>query len=181
MFELTGRILSVSFDYQTGKPIITFEINEKQAALKMVDGLKRFGKLAIKVAQFRQKRSRDANAYFHLLVNKIAEATDQSDDAVKRDLVTSYGTLARDENGDLIGAMFPASVDPDRFYPYTRSYKTEYRDGKAYTCYLFYERTRYLDTAQMAHLIEGTVAEAKALGIETKPKEELESLLRQRR
>lgn len=177
MYELTGRILNVSFDYLTGKPIVAFELNERQSALNMVDALKSLVKLTIKVSKFRQKRSLDANAYFHLLVNKIAMETNQSDDEIKRKLVKSYGTLARDENGDLIGAMLPASVDVDRFYPYTRNYKTEWRDGKEYTCYLFYERTRDLDTAQMSHLIEGTVQEAKALGIEVKPQEEIDSLL----
>lgn len=177
MFELSGRILNVSFDYLTGKPIVSFELNERQSALNMVDALKCLNKLALKVSKFRQKRSLDANAYFHLLVNKIATETNQSDDDVKRNLVKSYGTLARDENGDLIGAMLPAGADVDRFYPYTRNYKTEYRDGKEYTCYLFYERTRDLDTAQMSHLIEGTVQEAKALGIEVKPQAEIDSLL----
>lgn len=177
MYELTGRILNVSFDYLTGKPIVSFELNERQSALNMVDALKSLPKLALKASKFRQKRSLDANAYFHLLVNKIAMETNQSDDEIKRKLVKRYGTLARDENGDLIGAMLPAGVDPDRFYPYTRNYKTEWRDGKEYTCYLFYERTRDLDTAQFSHLLEGTVEEAKALGIETKSQEEIDSLL----
>lgn len=177
MYELTGRILNVSFDYLTGKPIVTFELNERKPSLNMVDALKSLEKLALKVSRFRQKRSLDANAYFHVLVNKIAMETNQSDDEVKRTLVKRYGTLARDEDGNLIGAMLPAGVDPDRFYPYTRNYKTEYRDGKEYTCYLFYERTRDLDTLQFSHLLEGTVSEAKELGIETKTKEELDSIL----
>lgn len=178
MYELTGRILSVSFDYLTGKPIVTLEMNERQPALNMVDALKSQDKLTLKVSKFKQKRSLDANAYFHVLVNKIAMETNQSDDEIKRRLVKSYGTLARDDNGDLIGAMLPAGADVDRFYPYTRNYKTEWRDGKEYTCYLFYERTRDLDTAQMSHLIDGAVQEAKALGIETKSREEIESMMK---
>lgn len=178
MFELTGRIASVTFDYLTGKPMVTLELNERQSALNMVDALKCLEKLTVKLAKFRKKRSLDANAYFHLLVNKIAAATNASDDETKRLLVKRYGTLARDEDGNLIGAMLPAGVDVDRFYPYTRDYKTKYLDGKEYTCYLFYERTRDLDTAQMSHLIEGTVSEAQALGIETKSKEEIDSLLK---
>ena len=177
MYELTGKIVSVSFDYLTGKPRVTLELNERQSALNMVDALKSLEKLAVKLGKFRKKRSLDANAYFHLLVNKIAAATNMSDDEAKRMLVKRYGTLARDEEGGLIGAMLPAGADIDRFYPYTRDYKTMWLDGKEYTCYLFYERTRDLDTAQMSHLIEGTVSEAQALGIETKSKEEIDSLL----
>ena len=40
MHELTGKISGVSFSYATGKPLITFELNEKQSALNMVDALK---------------------------------------------------------------------------------------------------------------------------------------------
>ena len=177
MHELTGKISGVSFDYVSGKPMVTFEMNERQSALDMVDALKGFDKLTLRVGKFKKKRSLDANAYFHLLVNKIARNMLVSDDEVKQRLVKSYGTLARDENGDLIGAMLPAGVDVDRFYPYTRNYKTEWRDGKEYTCYLFYERTRDLDTAQFSHLLEGTIQEAKNLGIEVKSQEEIDSLL----
>lgn len=178
MHELTGKISGVSFDYVSGKPMVTFEMNERQSALDMVDALKSFDKLTLRVGKFKKKRSLDANAYFHLLVNKIAAKTLVSDDEAKQWLVKSYGTLARDENGDLIGAMLPAGVDVDRFYPYTRNYKTEWRDGKEYTCYLFYVRTRDLDTAQFSHLLEGTIQEAKNLGIEVKSKEEIDSLLK---
>lgn len=176
MTELTGKIVGVSFDYLSGKPIISFEVNEKQPALGMVDELKDKDKLAVKVGIFRNKRSLDANSYFHLLVNRIAAVTKASDDEVKRNLVKRYGTLARDEDGQLVGAMLPAGVDIDRFYPYTRNYKTEYRDGKEYTCYLFYERTRNLDSAGMSRLIDGTVSEAKELGIETDTPEQIAKL-----
>lgn len=179
MYELTGKISGVSIDYLTGKPMVTLTLNEVEPAREMIDALKGQDKLTIKIGKFRKKRSHDANAYFHALVNKIAPKVGMSDDEAKRWLVKRYGTLAKDENGDLIGAMLPASVDVDKFYPYTRDYKTEWRDGKEYTCYLFYERTRDLDTAQMSHLIQGTVDEAKCLGIEVKPEAEINSLLAQ--
>lgn len=177
MHELSGKIVGVSFDYLSGNPIVSFELNEKQPSLNMVDELKCHEKLTVKVCKFKQKRSLDANAYFHLLVNRIAAKTGSSDDDVKRTMVKRYGTLARDENGELIGAMLPAGVDVDRFYPYTRNYKTEYRDGKEYHCYLFYERTRDLNSEQMAHLIDGTVQEAKSLGIPTEHPAVVDSLL----
>jgi hypothetical protein len=179
MFELTAKISNVSFDYFSGKPCVSFTFNEAQSARDMVDELKNHEQLTIKVGKFKKKRSLDANAYFHLLVNKIAAELSMSDDEAKRMLVKRYGTLARDEDGNLIGAMLPAGVDVDKFYPYTRDYKTEWRDGKEYTCYLFYERTRDLDTTQMSHLIQGTVDEAKCLGIEVKPEAEINSLLNQ--
>lgn len=178
MHELTGKIEGVSFSYLTGKPLLTVEVNEdKGTLLKMYDELKSADKLTIKVGKHRKKRSLDANAYFHLLVNKIAAKTNSSDDEVKRTLVVRYGTLLKDDEGNPFAAMIPATQNIFSVHPYAKCYKVKYMDGKEYRCYLLYQRTRYLDSAEMAHLIEGTISEAKILGIETKSKEEIDSLL----
>lgn len=176
MHELTGRIANVSFSFD-GKPLVTVELNERSSALAMVDELKSEDKLTLRLGKFKKKRSLDANAYFHLLVNKIAAKTKASDDEVKRNLVCSYGTLARDEEGNLIGAMIPAGMSIDGFYPYTRNYKTEYVGGKECNCYLFYKRTRDLDSSEMAQLIEGTISEARELGIEYRMGADIDSLI----
>ena len=174
--ELTGRLTNVSFSW-SGKPLITIEFNEKESAVQMFDDLKNADKVSVGIKKFRQKRSLDANAYFHVLVNEIAKKMRISDDEAKKLLVRRYGTLAKDEDGNYLGAMLPASADPEAFYPYCRSYKTVFVNGKECTCYLFYKRTRELDTAEMSHLINGTVDEAQALGIQTRPQEEIDSLL----
>lgn len=128
------------------------------------------------VKKYRKPRSLDANAYFHVLVNKIATALGSSDEEVKKQLVVKYGTLETDEDGSAYGAMLQASADIDRFYPYTRCYKTVEQNGKTYNCFLFYKRTRDMDSAEMSHLIDGTVSEAKALGIETMTPDQIREL-----
>lgn len=178
MHELSGCISNIAISYASGKPLLTLEVNEDARTLeRMCEALKGAEKLTIKIGKHTKKRSLDANAYFHVLVNAIARKVGAGDDEIKRKLVRDYGTLARHDNGDLIGAMLPAEVDIEKIYPYTRNYKTEYRGGKEFSCYLFYKRTRELDSAEMARLIEGTIWEAKKLGIETRSREEIESLL----
>ena len=130
----------------------------------------------VEITKYRKPRSLDANAYFHVLVNKIAAITSASDDDVKRDLVIKYGTVARDDDGGVVAAKLPASVDIALFYPYARCYNTEDEDGRSFNCYIFYKRTRDLDTAEMSHLIDGTVSEAKDLGIETLTPDQLAAL-----
>lgn len=76
--------------------------------------------LDIEIKQHREKRSKNANAYFHVLVNKIAGETGEADDAVKTRLVIEYGVVARDEDGLVIGFKLPASVDVSKIYPYNR-------------------------------------------------------------
>lgn len=132
--------------------------------------------VAVDVKRYRLPRSLDANAYFHVLVNKIAAAVGSSDDEVKRELVVKYGVAETDESGSTLGAMLPASADVDRVYPYTRCYKTMELNGKSYRCYLLYKHTSDMDSAEMSRLIDGTVYEAKELGIETMTPDQLREL-----
>lgn len=129
--------------------------------------------VSVEIKVYRQARSKDANAYFHVLVNKIAQAQCLGDDEVKRSLVVEYGALARDDDGQLLGAMLPAGADISQFYPYTRCYKTEEINGKMVDCYLFYKQTRNLDSAEMARLIDGTIYVARGLGIDTDTPEQI--------
>ena len=132
--------------------------------------------ISAEVKVYRKPRSMDANAYFHVLVNKIATTLCSSDEEVKKHLVVKYGTLETDEDGSVYSAMLPASADIDRLYPYTRCYKTVEHNGKHCKCYLFYKRTRDMDSKEMSHLIDGPVSEAKALDIETMTPDQLAQL-----
>lgn len=129
--------------------------------------------LDIEIKKHRDKRSKSANAYFHVLVNKIAHETGESDDEVKQRLVVAYGTLAVDDEGNTVGFKLPASVNVGILYPYTKCFDTRTENGKMFNCYLVYKRTRRMDTKEMAHLIDHTIEEAKELGIETDTPEQL--------
>lgn len=131
------------------------------------------GYVNVEIKKWREPRSKDANAYFHVLVNKIAEAQGLGDDEVKRSLVVEYGALAKDEDGNTLGAMLPVTADMDDFYPYYRLYKTMTLEGREYNCYLFYKRTHTLDTKEMARLIDGAIYVAKGLGIDTDTPEQI--------
>ena len=100
-------------------------------------------------------------------------AKNLGDSEVKRQLVTEYGAIAKDEDGNKYGAMLPVSADIDEFYPYTRCYKTMTIEGREYRCYLFYKRTHTLDSKEMARLIDGAIHEAQELGIDTDTPEQI--------
>lgn len=160
---MKGRILDYSLSFG-GKQRITLELDtdfrEGYEALRNVP-------VEISIQKWRAKRSKDANAYFHVLVNQIAVARGLSDDEVKRDLIVDYGTIARDDHGDKIGFKLPASVDVDEIYPYTRMYKEVEENGKSFKCYLVYKRSSDMDTKEMAHLIDGAITVAQELNIDT--------------
>lgn len=160
---MKGRIIDFSMSFG-GKQRVTLELDtdfrEGYEALK--DAV-----LEIVIKKWRAKRSKDANAYFHLLVNEIAAARGLSDDQVKIDLVTQYGTYARDDDGMIVGFKLPASVDVSTIYPYTRMYKEVEEGGKLFKCYLVYKQTRLMDTKEFSHLIDGAIQVAQELNIDT--------------
>ena len=129
--------------------------------------------LDVEIKKHREKRSKDANAYFHVLVNKIAAERGGKDDDVKRQLVVEYGALDRDEDGTVIGFKLPASVNVDKIYPYVRCFDTREENGKLFKCYLVYKHTSDMDSKEMARLIDGAIETAQELGIVTDTPEQL--------
>ena len=166
---MRGQLRDLTFGAKGEQHItitVTSDFRESYDALKDTD-------INVEIKKWRRPRSRDANAYFHVLVNKIAEAQSLGDDEVKRSLVVEYGALAKDEDGNTLGAMLPVTADMDDFYPYYRLYKTMTLEGREYNCYLFYKRTHTLDTKEMARLIDGAIYVAKGLGIDTDTPEQI--------
>jgi len=128
------------------------------------------------IKPFKPKRSLNANAYFHVLVHKIAEVQGLSEEEVKVNLVLEYGAVMRDENGDKVGFKLPTSVDVNSIYKYAKWFDRRVENGKEFDCYIIYEHTHKLDSKQMARLIDGAVYVAKDLGIETETPAEIERM-----
>lgn len=120
-----------------------------------------------------KKRSLNANAYFHVLVGEIAEVMGIGFDQCKVNMNIEYGTIAKDENGKKIGFMLPQNVDVNTLYKYTKWFDEREVNGVVFNCYIVFKETHTLDTKEMARLIDGTVQEAKQLGIETATPDEL--------
>lgn len=160
---MRGRLIDLTVGLN-GKQRVTIELDTN-----FRDGYEKLAGIdvSLSVKKWRNPRSKDANAYFHLLVNEIADARGMTDDEVKRLLVVDYGTYARDGDGQIIGFKLPLSVDPDSIYPYTRLYKQVTENGKSFNCYLVYKRSSEMDTKEMSRLIDGAVYEAQKLGIDT--------------
>ena len=132
--------------------------------------------LQAEIKQHRKRRSLDANAYFHVLARKIAEALNISEEESKVNLVLDYGAVMTDAEGGKVGFKLPASVDVNSIYKYAKWFDTRVEDGKEFHCYIVYEHTRNYDTKEMARLIDGAVYECQNLGIETMPPVKLELL-----
>ena len=175
MYELTGKLAYMVGFTANGNPIVTLELNERDTALNMVDELHKAEKLSIKIAKFKQKRSLDANAYCFVLIGKIAEKTNVPKEEVYRKAIKEIGgnydvvcvqdraveTLC--ESWRRMGLGWQADTFPSKI------------DGCT-NVMLYYGSSSY-DVPTMSRLIDNIVQDCKALGIETKSSEELESLL----
>lgn len=139
---------------------------------KVVDELVKRGDevVDIEVKKHRDKRSLDANAYFHLLVDKMSKELRVTSDEVKRRLVCDYGSKG-------VYIRLPATANIESFgVRYYRLIGESKGTPKPCNDYLVYKPTHEMDKAEMSRLIDGTVEEAKQLGIETRTPDELAEL-----
>lgn len=128
------------------------------------------------IKEYKERRSNDANAYFHVLVNKLARYYNFSDEDMKIKVNLDYGTIAKFDDGRIKGCKVPPDTNIKEFYKYAKWYKT---DADGYDCYIFYKETHTLNTYEMSQLINGVIQECKDVGIETKSKQEIENMLKE--
>lgn len=150
---------------------LTFSIDAESSgeARRLYDREKGF--LNITVKPWKDKRTLSANAYFHVLVNKLASVMRISNDECKKWLVMSYGTVA-ETNGSPVMIHLPKGTKPDDFYPYC---EWIYGDERGDT-YQLYKQTHVMTTKEFSRLLDGTIAECKLQGIETLSPVEIERL-----
>lgn len=154
--------------------VVTFITQER------IDG-DRFDELAkhdceIEIRRYRERRSKNANAYLHVLINKIAAKTGETDEEIKVRLVTEYGPLARTSDGKYLLFVLPQEADATDYYKYAVLYDQREINGITCNCWKVYKDTHKMDTAEMSRVIDGAVREARELGIETDTPEQLRKM-----
>lgn len=167
--NLTGKLLSVQRDWKSNRINMTFEVNEQPT--EEINQIASCEKLSIEVKKFRQKRSLDANAYCWVLMTKIAEVVDSSKDEVYEEMLQKYGYVYQDDEG-YIAVTVKAEVDMSKIQGHWKFLKT----NGVFSSYLMIKGSSEYDSAEMAKFIDRIIEEAKDLGIETLPPEELERM-----
>jgi hypothetical protein len=168
----TGKFVGVSRDWQTGQLNITFTVNE-QTALEQIDRIQSCERLSIEAKKHRKKRSLDANAYLWLLCTKIADVVKSSKEEIYEQMLQRYGYFYKDDDG-YITVTVKNEVDMSKISGHWKFLKS---NGK-FSSYLMIKGTSEYDTREMANFIDCVVTEAKELGIETLPPDELERMVK---
>ena len=128
-----------------------------------------------KVIEHRAKRSLTQNGYFHVLVGLMASALRTSTTELKNRLIADYGFIDDDlPHVILRDDVEWLKVEGLHLKPSTHVRKLD--NGKLYRVYDVMRGTHTYNSAEMSHLIDMTVEEAKAAGVETLPPAELKRL-----
>lgn len=169
-----GNIKQISLGLNGGYSVL-LELKETSLdELRLLEPLD----LSIELKKYRAKRSLDANAYFHVLVGKIAQKTKCSLQYVKNELIGRYG---QQEFVDGKVALLTTQITPDKMaeqeYLHTVLVNISERKDKTFYSYKIMRGSHTYNTKEMSTLIDGTVQEAKDLDIETLTPVELERMM----
>jgi len=166
---MNGRIVDIIRTFEQ-KFRVTFEVD----SVDELNGMD--GNITIDVKKVRGKRSLNANAYFHVLVGKIAEKNHTSKAFAKNLLMARYG-----QEEIIDGERYIISVQSnipmaEREDIHCKAIGYGHANGKEFVHYCVMKPTHEYDSKEMSHLIDGTVDEAKELGIPTMTPAEIERM-----
>lgn len=173
MAEAIAEIGNIDIDFFTGKGKITFLLDKNY--LKEIQELKD-EKIDLTVKKHRNKRSLDANAYCWVLLQKLQETLNIPKKTIYIDLIRNIGSyeilpIKNEAVDKFINAWNKNGIG---WVCETTKSKLE-----GYTNVLAYYGSSSYDTKQMSRLIDLIIQECKQLNIETKSKNELDSLLQE--
>lgn len=166
MIKDFGRLTS-------GKAYITVQIEgDVDASLMEKD-------LDIEIKPHRKKRSLDANAYFYVLLSKMAEKLHTSTNELHNIMLSRYGYPEIMEDS-MVYIPLKEDIDVNNLegiHLKSSGHVTENSKGTRYIQYILMRGSHTFNTAEMAHLIDGVISEAKDLGIDTLTPAEKERMM----
>ena len=131
----------------------------------------------VEIKKHREKRSLNANAYFHVLVDKLRTKLRISFTECKNDLITSYGQIEYiDGQQVVIKTNIPSDQMRKSEVLHCLCVKATKEEDTDVYFYRVYRGSHTYDSREMAQLIDGTIEECKLQGIETMTPDELARL-----
>ncbi len=172
--ECKARLTDISLTVER-KTRVTFQIEASpEAAAELANK-----DLRLEAKIWRNRRSLDANAYFHVLCSKIAQVANLSLSEAKNRMISEYGQYEIADDGKVMTVILRDDIEAERLATLHLRPTSAVRvldDGKLYRVHVVMRGSHTYDTKEMSTLIDGTVREAKELGIETMTPDELERI-----
>lgn len=168
MYELNGTIKDLNIDYQTGKALLTLSINQKHSAINCFDELHNAEKITIKIDKHREKRSLNANNYAWALLTEIGNVMKLSKEDVYLKMLKDYG------QSEMISVK--ADIPIGEYIKYYDEAGKTTLNGKLFKHYRVYKGSSEFTKEEMAIFLDGIVAEAQELDIDTRTPDEIARL-----
>ena len=132
--------------------------------------------IAAELSKWTKKRSQDANAYAWVLMTKIADELTKAGSTVTKDdvyldMLKCYG------QGGVVKIKDADAEKWKRAWKYTEPHEKLTQENAQY--WRFWVGSSEYDSAEMSVFINGIIADAKELGIETLAPDELERMMNQ--
>ena len=120
------------------------------------------------VKPVRNRRSLTQNAYYWVLLNKLARKLRMSDSEVHRWMLREYGV------SDVV--LLRADIPPEDYFEYFDAVDAGTIKGVRYKQVKAYKRSSRMDSAEFTSLIEGMRYECEQQGIEVMTPDEIAAL-----
>ena len=173
--QTTGIITDINIDYETKKSKISLLLDTKE--IEVIEKLKSENKLNVELKKWFKKRSLDANSFCWILCNNIAKELSKENivtkEEVYKDAILQVGTFE------------PFIVQEKSYDKFKRIWEKQglgflvqevSKKDRCIKVNCYYGSSTY-DSKEMSLLINILVELAKSLNIETKPQQEIDSLL----
>lgn len=155
-------------------------LNKKQRLTLELDGdfRNKYDKLhdklvEVSIKKYSEPRTLKANSYLWALVTAIGNAIRESKEEVYFQMLRDYG------QGGAVSVLEQYEDKFKKSYKYHEYLGQSELNGKLFKHYRFWVGSSEYNKDEFAVLLDGIIQEAKQLGIETKSKEEIESLLKE--
>lgn len=166
--QLSGKIVGANIDFKSGKPTLSFEINESNNFKTLVNELGQAEKLSITVDRYREKRSLNANNYAWAIMTEIANVLRASKEEVYLNMLKRYG------QSEIISVL--SHIPIGEYVKYCEEAGESTLNGKLFKHYKVYKGSSEFDSREMSIFLDGVVSEAKEMGIPTETPDQIAKL-----
>lgn len=174
----TGKINDISIDLETRKPKISLLLDSNEITnIEELNG----SKLNIELKKYSKKRSLDCNAYMWVLIQEIAEKLSTQDISITKEEI--YRDAIK-----TVGAYTIVPIKTEAVDEWIRIWQsngigwvcdTQPSKLEGFTNVMCYHGSSVYTQAEMNRLVNVIVENCRNLGIETKSKKEIDSLLKE--
>lgn len=171
---MKGKLDSLFWDFREKCIKVQVSIFAERSLMEILEKLLNT-QIRIDLKKWSEKRSLTANAYFHVLCGKIASVLEISDARAKNILIGKYGQLDF-VDGEV--CTIKSNISSEQMLEQEHLHCREV-NGPDVNChyYLVYRGSHTYDSKEFSRLLNGTVQDAKELGIETIPPDELKRMM----